>query len=424
MESVKSETKMIALLMTLVATVTVARIMPPKCEPLDEDIICRCRGYNQTYFPNDRFSSQRGAKQQFAVFEDLIRSNCSPHLVSFLCSRYFPPCDPKWPFDYIPPCKGLCLKVKQDCEPILRAYGGWPDELKCNQFRSYNPRAPCVSTETSFITNTECSIKEQCVDITHPKAKSLQANYKTYFPTTVFKSSNEADRKFEEVVKGKQWPTDVERLLLITHYPPCNETDDTVQLLYPCKHLCRQAKRNFESQKSQEGLTWPDHVDCSQLPKDNCISNVSVYFSEHLVTQPPVKACKEVVESSCGVLNKVLNLSPMEFPEDNSTFAKYTKFLDSGCSQWLKPFLCYEVFSAHHSGSPSQRVKPCRNICRKAQTECSSCFKHHGLIWDDLWNCKDLEVRGECIGLSDLANYRGKLSKHQCPAVEDTSICS
>jgi len=415
---------MIALLLTVVAaSVTVARIIPPKCEPLDDDIICKCRGYNQTYFPNNRFSSQRGAKQQFAVFEDLIRSNCSPHLVSFLCSRYFPPCDPKWPFDYIPPCKELCQEVKQDCESILRVYGGWPDELKCNQFKSYNPRAPCVSSETSFTPNTECSVKEQCVDITHPKAKSLLANYKTYFPTTVFKTSNEADRKFEEVVKGKQWPTEVERLFLITHYPPCNETNDTVKLLYPCKQLCRQIKKNFESQKGHKGMTWPDQVDCSQLPKDKCIDDVSTYFSAPLVTQPLVKSCKEVVESSCSVLNKP-GLPSVNFPEDNSTFAKYAKFLDSSCSQWLKPFLCYEVFSAHFSDNPSQRVKPCRNVCRKA-AECSSCFQQHGLAWDNLWNCKDFDIKKNCIGLNDLDShgYKDEASK-ECPAVEDKSVCS
>ncbi|XP_065885412.1 uncharacterized protein [Dysidea avara] len=419
---------MIALLVTLAATVTAASIIPPKCEPLDKDIICKCRGHNQTYFPNDRFSSQRGAKQQFAEFDDLIRSNCSPHLVSFLCSRYFPPCDPKWPFDYIPPCKELCLEVKQDCEPILRAYGGWPDELKCNQFKSYNPRKPCVSVsnDTSFesTTSTECSIKEQCVDISHPKAKSLQANYKTYFPTTEFKSSSEADEKFDVVVKGKQWPTEVERLLLLTHYPSCNETNDTVQLLYPCKHVCRQVKRSFESQNNYKGMTWPDHVDCSRLPKSNCIDDVSVYFSAPLVTQPPVKTCKDVVVSSCSVLNKIPGLPSVEFPEDNATFAKYAKFLDSGCSQWLKPFLCYEAFSAHRIGNPGQLVKPCRNICRKAQTECSSCFKQHGITWDDLWNCKDFQVKGECIGLKDLGNYQDGLSAHQCPTVEDNSICS
>ena len=413
---------MIVLLVTLAAAITTASIIPPKCEPLDEDVICKCRGYNQTYFPNDRFSSQRGAKQQFAVFEDLIRTNCSPHLVSFLCSRYFPPCDPKWPFDYIPPCKELCLEVKQDCEPILRAYGGWPDELKCNKFKSYNPREPCVSNETSFSSNTDtiCSVKEQCVDISHSKAKSLQANYKTYFPAAEFKSSNEADRKFDEAIRNKKLSTEVERFLLLIHYPPCNETDDTVQLMYSCKHLCRQVKKKFEAQ----GMMWPQHVDCSRLAKSNCINDLSIYFSTPLVTQPPVNSCKQAVESSCSVLNEVQGLPSVEFPEDNTTFAKYAKFLDTGCSQWLKPFLCYEAFSAHPSGNPSQRVKPCRNICRKAQTECSSCFQQHGLIWDELWDCKDFQVKGECIGLNDLSNYHDELSEHECPSVGSSSNCS
>ena len=419
---------MIGFLVTLAFTVTTAFSITPKCEPLDKDIACHCPGYNQTYYPNDRFTSQGGAKRQFAEFKNLIGSNCSPHLVSFLCSRYFPPCNTQWSFKYIHPCRELCFEVKRDCGPTLQGYGtSWPDELECAQFKSYHPSHPCVSNETSLTTNTgaKCSAKESCVNITHSKAKSLHANYKTYYPNGVFKSSDDADKKFEDALKGGQWSAEVERFFFLSHYLPCNETDNKVQLLSPCRHLCRRVKRNFESQQNGKDVAWPDHLDCATFPRSNCIDDDSSYFSE---PPPTVKTCKEVVESSCGILNTLPGLPSVKFPEDNTTFVKYAKFLDSGCSQWLKPFLCYEAFSAHHIGNPGQRVRPCRNICRKAQTECSSCFKQHGLTWDDLWNCsKDFQVKGDCIGLKDLDTYQPFMSESPdspvCPPTVDDSTC-
>jgi len=413
---------MIAFLVLLGITVTAAF---PKCQPLDEEVACQCLGYNLTYFPNDRFSSQGGAKRQFDVFKDLIRSKCSPHLMSFLCSRYFPPCNPHWSFKYIRPCRELCVEVKRDCEPILQGYRTtWPDELKCEQFSSYHPRRPCVSNETTTSTNTDCSAKEKCVDITHSKAKSIHANYKTYYPNDVFRSSSDADKVIDDTLNGGQWSAKVERFFFLSNYPPCNDTGSKIQLLSPCKHLCRQVKKNFEGQQSGKDVAWPehDHFNCATLPKSNCIDDDSLYFSEPL--QPAVKSCKEVVKNSCGILNTLPDLPSVEFPEDNSTFAKYAKFLDAGCSQWLKPFLCYGAFSAHRSGNPSQRVKPCRNVCRKAQTECSSCFQQHGLTWDKLWDCKDFQVKGECIGLNELDSYKPSSDNSVCPATTNDNACS
>jgi len=421
----ESKTKMIALLVMLAVTVTAAFSISPMCEQLDKDIACLCPGYNQTYFPNDRFSSQRGAKRQFAVFKSLIESNCSPHLVSFLCSRYFPPCNPLWSFKYVHPCRELCFEVKRDCGPTLQGYGtSWPDELKCEQFSSYNPRHPCVSNETNLTTNTEtkCTAKENCVDITHSKAKSLHANYKTYYPNGVFESSDDADKTFEDILKTEHWSAEVERFFFLSHYLPCTETDNKVQLLSPCRHLCRQVKRKFEAEIGGKEVAWPEHLDCVKFPSTNCISNDSFYFSE---PQPTVKTCKEVVSSSCGILNTLPGLPLVKFLEDNATFAKYAKFLNSGCSKWLKPFFCYEVFSARHSGNPSQYVKPCRNICRKAQTECLPCFKQHGLTWD----CTKFQVKKDCIGLNDLELYQPFMNESPdnsvvCPPTTNDNFCS
>ena len=425
-----------------------------KCELIDKDVICQCQGYNLTHFPNDRFSSQSRAKIQFAQFENLIRTNCSPYLVTFLCSRYFPPCSPDWHnIDYILPCRELCEKVRSDCEPILQQYGAkWSQELACGTFQSINTTRssgiPCISTESASTGNNddkECTV-EECVDIEHEKGKS--ASYKTFFPNAVTTSQADAKGKLNKVLKNK-CSLEAEQFFILSHYPPCTQPNGTVHLLYPCKQLCRKVKKECEKQLGGK-LTWPDYMDCRKLSKDNCMDDVSSYFvkpspspttstssiaTSSVATMPtstptakPLETCEKFIEASCDELNNYPDLPKVAFPEYKSTFAQYAKFLNTSCSMWLKPFLCYEAFSAYKSTDSTKRVKPCRNVCRKAETECSSCLANLGLTWSDHWDCRDFQVKKDCYGVNDLTSYSSaqssKFDSSSCPATSTDKVCT
>lgn len=417
-----------------------------KCEEIDKDVICQCRGYNLTYFPNDRFTSQSRAKVQFSQFENLIRTNCSPYLVTFLCSRYFPPCNPDWPtFNYILPCRDLCEKVRSDCEPILQQFGAkWSQELTCGNFMFMNETEvngpPCIDTTSISTTDSDakCQSKEECVDIEHEKGKL--ASYKTFFPNAVATTQNSASQMLDDILK-KNCSLEAEQFYILSHYPPCTETNDTVQLIYPCRQLCRRIKKECEKQFGSKA--WPDYMDCRKLSKDACVNNVSHYFvkesptaststvAETATTLPastptakPLESCKAYIETNCGELNKFSDLPKVEFTEYNSTF---TNFLNNSCSVWLKPFLCYEEFSAYKSTSSTEHVKPCRNVCRKAEKECSKCFASHGMTWSDHWDCQDFQVKKNCVGLNELGSYSSSQSSKQtssCPVVDDDKICT
>lgn len=434
------------LIVTLALIFTVYAGPLKKCELIDEDVICQCRGYNLTYFPNDRFSSQSRAKIQFSQFENLIRSNCSPYLVTFLCSRYFPPCNPRWHnFNYIRPCRELCEKVRSDCEPTLRQYGAkWSQELSCDAFQSINDTRsdgpPCIGTESisSDTAEEECKAKEKCVEIGHNKGKS--AAYKTFFPNAVTPSQGNAKQKLNSILKEK-CSEEAEQFFILSHYPPCTETNGTVHLVYPCKQLCRRIKKECEEQLGNK-ITWPDYMDCRKLSKEKCVNDVSSYFVKptstikastqvpvSTPTAKPLKSCKQFIETSCDELNNISDLQKVTFPEYKSTFAQYVKLLNSSCSVWLKPFLCYEAFSAYKSTDSSKRVKPCRNVCRKAEKECSSCLTNLGLSWSDHWNCQDFQVKKDCIGIKDLDSYissksNDKFDSSSCPATSDDKVCT
>ena len=416
-----------------------------KCELINKDVLCQCH-YNSTYFPNDRFSSQAGAERQFNQFQDLVRTNCSAYLVTFLCSRYFPPCSPHWNnVNYVLPCRELCEKVKSDCEPVLQQYvsnAKWPNELSCDAFQSINNTKssgiPCISLEsvatTSRTDDEVCENKEKCVNIEHDKGKS--ASYKTFFPNAVTISQTNASQGLDNVLKNKCLQ-EAEQFFILRHYPPCTESNDTVNLLYPCKRLCRQIKKECE-QKLGNKLVWPDYMDCRSLSKDGCIDDLSSYFvkpspkepsNQQPITTPtakPMKSCKEFIETSCGELNEFSGLPKIEFPEYNSTFAQYVNLLNNSCSVWLKPFLCYEAFSAYKKTDSTERVKPCRNVCRKAETECLTCFTKLGLSWSDYWDCKDFQVKKDCIGLNELKSYESNanVGSSSCPETKDNELCT
>lgn len=123
-------------------------LIPPKddkCETLTYDI-CRQMDYNRTIFPNYLgHRKQSEAIKSVNSLRPLLSKGCSPDVLTFLCSVYFPMCTSI--NKLVPPCRELCLDVQKGCSGVLRKNGyAWPEALKCDQY-------PLIKTEVCIFQN-------------------------------------------------------------------------------------------------------------------------------------------------------------------------------------------------------------------------------------------------------------------------------
>ncbi|KAJ8040994.1 Neurotrypsin [Holothuria leucospilota] len=97
--------------------------------------LCMDLPYNSTRLPNILgHDNQLDAGLEVHQFFPLVQVECSPYLKEFLCSVYTPPCYVDTPD---PPCKELCLAVKEGCIDLMTTFGfAWPESLDCDQFPS------------------------------------------------------------------------------------------------------------------------------------------------------------------------------------------------------------------------------------------------------------------------------------------------
>ena len=105
-----------------------------------------CRGvvrYNVTGWPNlIGHQSLIDAEAQLRTFTPLVQYGCARHhLAFFLCAVYVPMCHEKVP-DVIGPCRPVCERVRQRCEPLLQNFGfPWPAAFDCSRFPAWNDHA-------------------------------------------------------------------------------------------------------------------------------------------------------------------------------------------------------------------------------------------------------------------------------------------
>ncbi|RUS83066.1 hypothetical protein EGW08_009152 [Elysia chlorotica] len=120
-----------------------------QCEPIE---IPRCRAmpYNMTQMPNlVHHNTQQNARLVFQRFEELIDRRCSDVLLFLLCAIYVPICPVSLlQRDPIPPCRDVCERAKQGCEPVMNAYNvSWSDAFfDCSRLPWYE-RGVCVIPE-------------------------------------------------------------------------------------------------------------------------------------------------------------------------------------------------------------------------------------------------------------------------------------
>lgn len=113
-----------------------------RCQTISSNL-CKNLGYNSTTMRN--FLDQDGqmnADLGLQMYEHLLTNKCSKYIRLFICSIFVPMCSEHVPGP-IQACKGLCNKVKDDCEETLIHLGIlWPAELNCTNFPE--PPALCM----------------------------------------------------------------------------------------------------------------------------------------------------------------------------------------------------------------------------------------------------------------------------------------
>ena len=128
-------------------------------DPDTSSSFCTDAGYNRTALPNFRNGSNiHEIEMELRTFIQVYDSSeglCSNALTHFLCSYYLPQCNPTATEDLnadkrIPPCRELCLYVRQTCEPVVKQVTEWPSHLECHHFPSAKNESLCFPAFTKI----------------------------------------------------------------------------------------------------------------------------------------------------------------------------------------------------------------------------------------------------------------------------------
>lgn len=85
--------------------------------------MCRSMPWNITRMPNHlHHSTQENAVLAIEQYEELVATGCSSVLPFFLCAMYAPICTLEFLYDPIKPCRSVCQRARDGCEPIMRRY--------------------------------------------------------------------------------------------------------------------------------------------------------------------------------------------------------------------------------------------------------------------------------------------------------------
>ncbi|XP_067418618.1 secreted frizzled-related protein 4 [Emydura macquarii macquarii] len=121
--------------------------------------MCKSMPWNITRMPNHlHHSTQENAVLAIEQYQELVDINCSPVLSFFLCAMYAPICTLEFLHDPIKPCKSVCQRARDGCEPIMKRYNhSWPESLACDDLPVYD-RGVCISPE-AIVTDLSEDVK-------------------------------------------------------------------------------------------------------------------------------------------------------------------------------------------------------------------------------------------------------------------------
>ncbi|KAM6961497.1 sizzled [Aplochiton taeniatus] len=105
-----------------------------RCVPIPHQMkVCHDIGYSEMRLPNflGHSSLESEVVPRSEDWRPLLQIACHPQAQSFLCSLIAPDCLDT----FIPPCRSLCVAVKNSCAPMLACQGlSWPEALDCDRF--------------------------------------------------------------------------------------------------------------------------------------------------------------------------------------------------------------------------------------------------------------------------------------------------
>ncbi|XP_068526586.1 secreted frizzled-related protein 4 isoform X2 [Anas acuta] len=180
--------------------------------------MCRPMPWNITRMPNHlHHSTQENAVLAIEQYEELVGTGCSPVLSFFLCAMYAPICTLEFLYDPIKPCRSVCQRARDGCEPIMRRYNhSWPDSLACDDLPVYD-RGVCISPE---------AIVTDLPEVIHAKVKSVEKGNCNEITTMV---------EVKDILKSSM-PIPLSQVPLITNSscqcPPLQPKQDVLIMCY------------------------------------------------------------------------------------------------------------------------------------------------------------------------------------------------
>lgn len=114
------------------------------CQAINDNF-CVSWGYNgNATFPNVFNQTEGAARVGMGAVFYLSFLQCSSRINQFLCSAFYPTCNPFSPAP-IEPCLEFCVQVRDECLPLLSSYTlPWPSTLDCDiHFIPFNQNPVC-----------------------------------------------------------------------------------------------------------------------------------------------------------------------------------------------------------------------------------------------------------------------------------------
>ena len=102
--------------------------------------------------------------------------------------------------------------------------------------------------------------------------------------------------------------------------------------------------------------------------------------------------CHAMTSNFCGSIgyNKT-SISTSDGALVESVLQSFQPLVDSGCSEELKPFLCFAhlpiCLESAKGTEPNVVITPCRSMCERVESKCSLLLKAAGLNWPETLKC-------------------------------------
>ncbi|KAI3361382.1 hypothetical protein L3Q82_012937, partial [Scortum barcoo] len=337
------------------------------CKPVTASF-CRGVGYTTTLHPTGAVGYNL---QQIG---QIVESACSPDVATLMCRVAVPECNSE-DDSRMKPCRALCVKVKTDCESVIRAKRmQWPIRLRCETL----PESNCVQGQVNPVPPT---VPATCEPITVPLCRDLLYT-DTVLPNALgHKTQEEAGLEinmFAPLVRVECSPQ-LKSFLCSVYTPECVSGKPRP----PCRTLCEQARSGCESLMNKFGLQWPEGLRCEAFTTESCEPGPHIDFSQTATCQAiTVPLCKNLPYTETAMPNALGHRTQDSASLEINQFYPLVKV---ECSPHLKPFLC----SVYTPECASGKVRPpCRKLCEQARSGCEPLMSKFGFKWPENLKCE------------------------------------